>query len=1226
MSASAKAFYADLACVKNSEFEHVSAIRRGDSDGEITFKYSDANVEEPLDIQVVATDLNSYPHKTSFMVFTTSETCSTNIVRRLEQLSVTTRGSSLHSVIEAISNKLASRLDGTRHDLESDSNGDGDVENSEDDDEDLDLEEFEAIDVVDDEYFDNQAISEPMLDAETTALQDVNNLQRIQWELRLSRQAGFSVGIYSLQKGCPAGIVSLSIRVSKLNLPPTAIGAWGLETTDYLVLLFKFLGPYHDLAAMSSATPRSQPVVFRFGKCKTPKPSIQCARMAFRPTRNLNDEPDADLDSTHGPSLGRDGVEPSEEGQDKVNFKSIHMSNTIDDLLNRRFFKLLKLRMDHHCSWDMAQILLDESEGQGGNNERVSEIANSGEHSERPSSSTMGPPSLYYDDRMQFECTENLNFILVAMRLSLRRLCKCTEYCMVCHQRLRNDIQTLKPYVCSKSLCLYQYLSLAFGTSLEAEIVNSPYVVDLLISLFYSSLSTGSLREFQRGLTLKAPLIKISQDNVTIEFCPESSTFRILSSEAKLGEGDWVLVVTKDLNVFKKSIWRISQPLNDNLYSFQEIYSTANLKEISPSLQYQLFSTKIESLEAGWLGAILFKFSHDPDDMTKMAQRMSLQQLLDTVPSVLEMRKFLLEAPGRNLGAWTRMNRSALSLVRWIVASNTSYIVQDSAVPVPAPTVTENGITPPVPQEGSTQSGIIKGLQSSWMQFRFAQGSPDKESAFARAVQALCSTHPSKTVYPTLFAWHGSSLGNWHSIIRTGLDFSQISHGRSYGQGVYLSRNMRVSKGYMNMGHMLATSIIAYHDSPWHKSVLRPKSALSICEIVNCPDEFVSQSPHFVINKTEWIQCRYLLLQVDPTEAATQNPIFSALPCPERDYVKQDPGNHILGERDEPLDIPTMATLFAKSCQRDGVAETKKVCNDVEPISTDASQDGDVGCEEGDDPEALTEKIQAMMTAMMRGVNGHDSRVPCSKVEEAPAQPVSKTSVNVQQDFGTASNAPMSPLSRSNLSNPSTFRPGTLDLTTLPQLPEPAWAVSSRIALQTLAREIRELHKTQLQNDAASLGWYCDTAKISNLFQWIVELHTFDADLPLAKDMMRNGHTSVVLEIRFGSNFPMCPPFVRVIRPRFLPFHRGGGGHVTAGGAICSEMLTGSGWSPAMSMENVFVQIRLALCDTERFARLDTGPLVGRDYGIKEAVEAYVRAARTHGWTVPQDVKTIEMG
>lgn len=57
MTASAKAFYADLACVRKSEFEHVSAIRRGDSDGEITFKYSNTTVGEPLEIQVVATGM-----------------------------------------------------------------------------------------------------------------------------------------------------------------------------------------------------------------------------------------------------------------------------------------------------------------------------------------------------------------------------------------------------------------------------------------------------------------------------------------------------------------------------------------------------------------------------------------------------------------------------------------------------------------------------------------------------------------------------------------------------------------------------------------------------------------------------------------------------------------------------------------------------------------------------------------------------------------------------------------------------------------------------------------------------------------------------------------------------------------------------------------------------------------------------------------------------------------
>ena len=34
----------------------------------------------------------------------------------------------------------------------------------------------------------------------------------------------------------------------------------------------------------------------------------------------------------------------------------------------------------------------------------------------------------------------------------------------------------------------------------------------------------------------------------------------------------------------------------------------------------------------------------------------------------------------------------------------------------------------------------------------------------------------------------------------------------------------------------------------------------------------------------------------------------------------------------------------------------------------------------------------------------------------------------------------------------------------------------------------------------------------------------------------------------------MSPPFVRVIRPRFLGFQQGGGGHVTIGGALCMQV------------------------------------------------------------------------
>ena len=100
----------------------------------------------------------------------------------------------------------------------------------------------------------------------------------------------------------------------------------------------------------------------------------------------------------------------------------------------------------------------------------------------------------------------------------------------------------------------------------------------------------------------------------------------------------------------------------------------------------------------------------------------------------------------------------------------------------------------------------------------------------------------------------------------------------------------------------------------------------------------------------------------------------------------------------------------------------------------------------------------------------------------------------------------------------------------------------------------------------------------------------------------------------------MSPPFVRVIRPRFLSFMAGGGGHITAGGALCMELLTNSGWSVASNIESVLVQVRAAISSTDpKPARLEPGPV--RDYGQGEAVEAYVRACHTHGWQVPPDFR-----
>jgi len=200
------------------------------------------------------------------------------------------------------------------------------------------------------------------------------------------------------------------------------------------------------------------------------------------------------------------------------------------------------------------------------------------------------------------------------------------------------------------------------------------------------------------------------------------------------------------------------------------------------------------------------------------------------------------------------------------------------------------------------------------------------------------------------------------------------------------------------------------------------------------------------------------------------------------------------------------------------------------------------------------------------------------------------------------------------------------------------------MATKALGKELKNMQAVQAKalgsGTLHELGWYVNFDEITNLFQWIVELHSFDPKLPLAQDMKKVGMTSLVLEMRFGKDYPMTPPFVRMIRPRFLPFIQGGGGHVTGGGAMCMELLTNDGWSPANSIESVLLQVRLALMNLEpKPARIQAvydgsykgGSVTsysyrGGDYGVEEAITAFERAARTHGWTVPKDLRLTAEG
>jgi ubiquitin-conjugating enzyme E2 Q len=180
-------------------------------------------------------------------------------------------------------------------------------------------------------------------------------------------------------------------------------------------------------------------------------------------------------------------------------------------------------------------------------------------------------------------------------------------------------------------------------------------------------------------------------------------------------------------------------------------------------------------------------------DQDKMA---AVYALLDVLPSVAEMGRYLKRRIQSPLSSWVdRLSPAVLGILRWIIASNRACIMQI---------------------EDDDSEERVHGMHG-WSQFRFAMGAPDKERRFVKAVRETSARLGLK--YPTIFAFHGSPLRNWHSIIREGLHFREISHGRAYGNGVYHSQDLFTSMGYSNgfnaywQGSELKISQVSQHPS-----------------------------------------------------------------------------------------------------------------------------------------------------------------------------------------------------------------------------------------------------------------------------------------------------------------------------------------------------------------------------------------------------------------------------
>jgi len=168
---------------------------------------------------------------------------------------------------------------------------------------------------------------------------------------------------------------------------------------------------------------------------------------------------------------------------------------------------------------------------------------------------------------------------------------------------------------------------------------------------------------------------------------------------------------------------------------------------------------------------------------------------------------------------------------------------------------------------------------------------------------------------------------------------------------------------------------------------------------------------------------------------------------------------------------------------------------------------------------------------------------------------------------------------------------------------------TSNAATLRLIQDLKALKRSQ-----SKCGFSAEPVKLrgkANLYHWEVKL--FDFEGPLASDLVsykqQSGKDYITIHLRFSSDYPFKPPFVRVVEPVFQ-FRTG---HVTLGGAICMELLTNSGWKPFNDIEQIIVQIRAEIGSLDGGARLDLSQNSSA-YNESQAWEAYYRAANNHGW------------
>lgn len=239
----------------------------------------------------------------------------------------------------------------------------------------------------------------------------------------------------------------------------------------------------------------------------------------------------------------------------------------------------------------------------------------------------------------------------------------------------------------------------------------------------------------------------------------------------------------------------------------------------------------------------------DPNDPQMLAfnpRKKNYDRVMKALDSITSIRE-MTQAPYLEIKKqMDKQDPLAHPLLQWVISSNRSHIVK---LPV---------------------NRQLKFMHTPH-QFLLLSSPPAKESNFRAA----------KKLFGSTFAFHGSHIENWHSILRNGLVVASNTrlqlHGAMYGSGIYLSPMSSISFGYSGMNKKQKLSA---KDEPASSSKSsnasqsqkkgqqsqflqsRNLKCIALCEVITSPD-LHRHGEIWVVPNTEHVCTRFFFVYED---------------------------------------------------------------------------------------------------------------------------------------------------------------------------------------------------------------------------------------------------------------------------------------------------------------------------------------------------------------------------